>query len=189
MNLAPVRNQVRGDAVFTVIGFFTEAECQQLITFSEDCGFSFATVGGQKVPTYRNNARVDLRDAERAQQLFERALPFLPTLPDGRKPVGIFDAIRFYRYKSRQHFNWHSDGIVKDEAGNSSAYTFLIYLNDDFEGGQTAFYNSQDSDYPHGFEVEPQTGLALFFQHRLMHRGETVTKGCKYVLRSDILFR
>ena len=34
----------------------------------------------------------------------------------------------------------------------------------------------------------PRTGMALLFQHMLLHSGERVVSGIKYVLRSDILF-
>ena len=58
----------------------------------------------------------------------------------------------------------------------------MVYLNEDFDGGET--------DFPEqGRRVIPKTGSALWFQHMLLHSGERVARGCKYVLRSDVLYR
>ncbi len=55
----------------------------------------------------------------------------------------------------------------------------MIYLNDDFTGGNTDF----------GWEsVKPVQGMALVFPHRLRHQGSTVQEGVKYVLRTDVFY-
>jgi hypothetical protein len=38
------------------------------------------------------------------------------------------------------------------------------------------------------FTVVPRKGSALFFYHHLDHRGDEVTSGRKYVLRSDVMY-
>ena len=58
--------------------------------------------------------------------------------------------------------------------------TFIIYLNDDFEGGETRFDEGI---------IKPQKGAAIIFPHELKHEGLMVTKGCKTVFRSDIVYR
>ena len=57
----------------------------------------------------------------------------------------------------------------------------MVYLNDDFAGGETEFVDLRRT-------IVPRTGSALLFQHMLLHAGETVTSGVKYVLRSDVLY-
>jgi hypothetical protein len=56
----------------------------------------------------------------------------------------------------------------------------MIYLNDDFTGGETLFEDCI---------VCPQTGMVLFFIHHIRHKGETVARGRKYVLRTDVMYR
>ncbi len=58
----------------------------------------------------------------------------------------------------------------------------MVYLNDDFTGGTTNFLHLEK-------RIEPRAGMALFFQHRLLHEGSEVTDGVKYVLRSDVMYR
>jgi len=67
----------------------------------------------------------------------------------------------------------------------------IIYLNDDYEGGRTTFYPSVEK----GVETEgrvsitPRRGTALIFNHDSLHEGEAVTKGMKYILRTEIMFQ
>ena len=55
----------------------------------------------------------------------------------------------------------------------------MIYLNEDFEGGETAFEHTV---------VRPRLGSALLFFHAILHEGREVTRGQKYVLRSDVMY-
>ncbi|KAK7037251.1 hypothetical protein VNI00_011242 [Paramarasmius palmivorus] len=54
-------------------------------------------------------------------------------------------------------------------------------------GGATRFWSP---DKKHFLDVEPKVGRVLIFQQRmLVHSGEQVTKGIKYTMRSDFMFR
>ena len=72
-------------------------------------------------------------------------------------------------------------GAVRPNSRVRSLYTALVYLNDDFEGGQTRFYE-------HDTLVRPTQGMALFFVHNQLHEGCEVVSGRKYVLRTDVMF-
>ena len=58
-----------------------------------------------------------------------------------------------------------------------SRLTFLVYLNDDFEGGGTTFYvPSKEVGNLEAFTVEPRQGSVLVFPHggvagSLVHEG------------------
>jgi prolyl 4-hydroxylase len=57
----------------------------------------------------------------------------------------------------------------------------MVYLNDGFAGGATTFH---DSDR----EVVPRAGVALLFQHQLLHEGCVVISAVKNVLLSDVMY-
>jgi len=91
-------------------------------------------------------------------------------------------------------------GYVHDLHGAAvrSRLTFLVYLNDGFDGGCTTFF--QPAAAPAGaqreldrFEVTPLAGSALCFPQSatasLLHEGSPVTRGVKYVIRTDVLYR
>lgn len=71
----------------------------------------------------------------------------------------------------------------------------MLYLNEGCVGGETLFmetdYIGADSmnspDVTH--EIKPTMGMALIFLHGLLHKGDMVREGVKYVLRSDIMFK
>jgi len=58
----------------------------------------------------------------------------------------------------------------------------MVYLNEGFEGGETLFLQPKTV-------IVPRTGMALFFQHPILHEGCELTRGVKYVLRSDVMYR
>ncbi|MCA9067586.1 MAG: hypothetical protein KDA84_01600, partial [Planctomycetaceae bacterium] len=64
----------------------------------------------------------------------------------------------------------------------------MIYLNEDFTGGETSFDDSYSNEPFDAFEVTPQTGMALCFAHHVHHKGEPVLEGRKYVLRTDVMY-
>ncbi|WP_425396720.1 prolyl hydroxylase family protein [Aeoliella sp.] len=180
------------DYVFTVEDFLTPEECARYIQMSEDYGYEDALVSspqGQVLrKDVRNNERVIFESDQIAEWLWERAQEFVPAEYDGRPAVGMNELLRFYRYDPGQQFNWHQDFAFERDNGEQSYLTCLVYLNDDFEGGDTSFEDSYSDDSFDEFSVVPREGMALFFEHAVHHKGEPVTKGRKYVLRTDVMY-
>lgn len=56
----------------------------------------------------------------------------------------------------------------------------MIYLNEGFGGGETTIEE---------VTITPQQGRVLCFIHQLLHKGQPVTSGRKYVLRTDVMYR
>ena len=172
-----------GAGVFTIDGFLSADECTALIAQSEKRGYSEAAIrtetGERLYKDARNNDRIVFDDQPLAADLFLRAQPLLPAELDGWAMSRFNERWRYYRYDREQQFTWHLDGTVRPGTGEESFLTFMIYLNEDFEGGSTDF----------GWEsVKPMQGMALVFPHRLRHQGAAVKSGIKYVLRTDVLY-
>lgn len=188
----PRREQIIDDDVFVVHELMTPTECDELIALSESHGFDDApisTVGGPVMaPEIRNNERVMIDDENAADRLWQLAREFVPNELEERSAVGVNERLRFYRYTKGQTFNWHMDGHYQRENGQLSFLTYMIYLNEAFTGGETVFLCKGANGNPFELPVRPATGMALFFSHPLMHKGATVTDGCKYVLRTDVMY-
>ncbi|MGI4870252.1 MAG: prolyl hydroxylase family protein [Janthinobacterium lividum] len=171
------------DSILEIPDFLSAAECADLIARSEQAGFAPAGVatptGAQLIQGIRNNYRIEYPDAALAAALWQRAAPLLPPEPDGAPAVGFYEDFRFYRYDVGERFNKHRDGRIRVSEQVASRWTFLLYLNDDFAGGETEFDT---------LVVAPQRGAALCFRHELRHKGCAVTAGRKYVLRTDVLY-
>jgi hypothetical protein len=179
-----------GERAFTVSEFLSAAECNELIALSESLGFEDAplstSVGAVMRKDIRNNDRIVHDDAERAADLWQRARDYVPLRHRGRDAIGFNERFRFYRYDVGQQFEWHYDGYFERPSGERSLITVLLYLNDNFTGGETSF---DEPAIQTGIKkIVPQTGLALFFDHPLLHKGEPVESGRKYVLRTDVMY-
>jgi len=179
---------VSGDAVFVVRGFLSAEECERFIAVSEEHGYGDApiTTGSGFVmrKDIRDNDRVMIDDPALAAVLWERARPLVPAEWLGWQAVGLNERFRYYRYGLGQRFAAHTDGYFQRDSGERSQFTFMVYLNEGFEGGTTNFYLSKVP-----LIVRPETGMALLFAHRQLHEGAPVESGRKYVLRSDVMYR
>jgi hypothetical protein len=162
-------------------------ECSALIAKIEAVGCVPAPIttarGFEMRPDVRNNTRAMFDDPEMAGLLFQRVRDRLPArMCLDMTPIGANERFRCYRYERGERFAPHYDGAFIRDANEESLLTFMIYLNEEFEGGETNFLDFELS-------IRPRTGLGLFFQHRLLHEGAPIISGKKYVVRSDIMYR
>jgi len=79
-------------------------------------------------------------------------------------------------------------------------FSVVIFLSDDFDGGETRFYEEKAKQARRGkgrgrkfdnrlrFAVRPPVGSAVVFDHLLLHEGAEVTRGTKYAVRSDLIY-
>lgn len=182
------KEQLDCDRIFVVRDFLTPAECEQFIARSEAVGYGDAPIttaaGFVMRKDVRNNERVMVDDPDLTATLFERAKPFLPAEWFGWELADFNERWRFYRYDADQYFAPHTDGYYQRDNGDRSHLTFMIYLNDGFEGGATCFDGGRQV-----LRVTPRAGMALVFSHKMLHEGEAVRKGRKYVLRTDVMYR
>jgi len=91
------------------------------------------------------------------------------------------EALALLRYSPGQEYRPHFDFVKGAE--NRRLMTALIYLNDDYEGGETAFVRT-------GLKVKGKTGDVILFRNDgadggpnplSEHAGLTITKGIKFL--------
>jgi hypothetical protein len=89
------------------------------------------------------------------------------------------------------------DGTYKYDMYNNTRWsrlTFLLYLNEEFEGGPTTFFlPAAQEGLLEARAVSPRRGCVLCFPHgntagSLLHEGSPVLNGAKYVARTDVLY-
>lgn len=162
--------------------FLDPSECLSLIDRVESIGFEDAYIisNGEKIfaKEIRNNKRVILDDPTLAESLWQKVRSLISLEIHGWKPVGLNERFRFYRYEKHQMFRIHRDFPYQRE-NQESKLSLIIYLNEEFEGGQTDFRQ---------LEISPKTGRAIAFEHNLLHEGKAVTSGIKYAVRTDVMY-
>ena len=83
-------------------------------------------------------------------------------------------------------------GATGNRRRQLSRLTFLIYLNDDFDGGHTTFLipAAEEEGVLNAFPVNPVRGGVLVFPHGTcaapLHEGSPVLSRCKYVVRTEV---
>jgi hypothetical protein len=199
--------------IISVGNFLTADECDKLIELAD------AQVQpppkADLVPR-KNEAFLDrdtalIMDEMLAKTIWDRLLPHLPEV-DGRLPIGLHSdgrrgvagQVKLYRYGKGQQFGLHVDQSWKgDGPGEETEFTFLVYLNSHGEpaggiteggqqplmGGDTVFMRTAKAEL---CRVVPTRGLGLLHAHGrrcLLHEGEEVRRGVKYLLRADIMYR
>ena len=171
--------------IYTIDNFLTVDECNKLIEKSEQIGFEEAEVnvdGAQKMmKMIRNNERILFEDPEYAAALWQKLKNYVKPEIKNSTAIGLNEMFRFYKYNPSQRFKMHRDGSFKRNESEFSYYTFMIYLNDKYEGGETKFASNEI--------ITPKTGTALIFEHSQRHEGAALISGIKYVLRSDIMYK
>jgi len=76
-------------------------------------------------------------------------------------------------YNDNDSYAWHADHSPQ----NHAEFSYIIYLNDDFDGGETVFMNDE-------LTVTPKKGTVLCFpvDHYHIHKGVKVTNGTKKII-------
>lgn len=200
-------------AVF-IRNVLTPLECDKLIKLTEAAGYD------QDAPTRlgrhvrHNDNCVFIASEALNDAIFRRCRGSLPPTVEGGEIRGINRRWRFYKYRPGDIFRAHIDpggwtGSGFDQSGRLipdsfadrvSQMTFLLYLNDEFDGGATRFFI--DPVRPRLGEaaqcrqtvcVSPEQGSVLCFFHgnhtlSPWHEGGELAAGTKYVLRTDVLY-
>ena len=97
------------------------------------------------------------------------------------RPIENCERLQVLRYKPGGYYKPHLDSI--DDGNNPRLYTFILALNDDYEGGETAFPVLKR-------EYKLHAGDALFFDtldnyeletSKALHGGKPVKSGEKWI--------
>eukprot|EP00965_Chrysotila_dentata_P103258 3408408-Pleurochrysis_carterae.AAC.4 len=213
-----VRTDVPGvQGAFVLSNVLSAHECHQMngvasaMGFTEDAPVSL----GRRIR--RNNNCVWIADDSLWLPIWRRIREHAPKMVDGGEPAGLNQRWRLYRYGENDIFKLHTDGswpgsragqhagrgvVIRDAYGDRwSQMTLLLYLDDDYDGGETSFLvdeaglpamsPQQPGALMRSVSV-PQGGALCFFhgEHALspLHEGSLVTRGVKTIVRSDVLY-
>lgn len=97
------------------------------------------------------------------------------------RPMDNCEKLQVLRYQPGGFYNPHQDAFMDDK--NKRLYTFVLALNDDYEGGETTFPNLEE-------KYKMRAGDALFFNtldnyeldtSKALHGGEPVKSGEKWI--------
>ncbi|ALU44915.1 oxidoreductase [Pseudoalteromonas rubra] len=201
---------------FQLLNVFSEDECIRLIDLAEELAFLPDAAVSLPRTVRHNDSMTWVVDDETVDIIWRRISGILDTsLPymQGKRPLGVNARFRFYRYSVGDYFKPHLDGdwpgsrvingsLERDAYPDRySRMTFLILLNEDFEGGATQLFVNKDNPTAQlrnlsdatVHNVRTPTGGVLCFPHgrhplSYLHSAEQIMSGVKYIIRTDLLF-
>lgn len=177
---------------FIINDLLTADECKQIIEYSKDKLIESEVVGGTH-KSIRNSKQYWISKNEYfIAPIFEKISNMFNI------PVENAEDLQVVRYQPDQYYNEHHDSCCDDsekctefiKRGGQRKLTILIYLNQDFENGQTEFKNLNIK-----IKAKPGSAIAFFPLannsnkcHPLaLHAGLPVTKGEKWI--ANLWFR
>lgn len=153
-----------------------------------------------------------------AFKLWNRLQPLLPTLrvmdettPTDHddhpvwRPVGISPVFRFIKYAPGGMLVPHYDSTFVENKRRRTLMSMVVYLSNS-PGGETRFIRDLQADVPVNqrdlsdwtrepkeeeilFQVQPENGLAILFDHRILHDGAKIQgNDDKLIFRTDVVF-
>jgi prolyl 4-hydroxylase len=156
----------------------TKEECESLVKRVNESKLEFVDRGSAEY------FRLQEDKPELANKLWLLVKDLLPEEYNGQKIMCLNTHFRYSKYESGMEFGIHRDGVNQDSNGYRSIMTLNIFLNDDFEGGSTDFFDNSGELI---LSAVPQVGSATLFDRRILHCGQRVTEGFKYLLRTDVM--
>ena len=173
-----MERQIDSKWVLTIDNLFDNDECDKQV----DRINKRIDTGTQRTFTVHSGASTDKYDAPGyIEKLYTKISKLIDT-----KKLNMIEPNNFIltsKYYPGQQIGLHTDTpfITGDVY---SKYKVLIYLNDNFEGGKTEFY---DNCFQKQFEVTPVKGMCLIFDMGIFHAGAEVLSGEKYWIGFEIL--
>lgn len=163
--------------------FLTAAECAFLIDIARPQLQAAVVVDPQTGEFIRDPVRTSdsvafpfVSETPAIHAINRRIAQAAQQAPEHGEPVQVL------RYRPGEEYKPHSDALGGE--GNQRVLTFLVYLNEAFEGGETLFIRS-------GMKVRGRTGDAILFRNvgvggrpdpMAVHAGLPVTRGEKLLL-------
>ncbi|BDD07456.1 2OG-Fe(II) oxygenase (plasmid) [Aureibacter tunicatorum] len=173
------------DSIKVYEDFFTEEECDYIVKLSQGSFERSFTGGDQKtISDIRTSysAFFDGWDNKRIRPLYDRVAKLMKINAENIEP---FQCVS---YEDFQYYKPHLDAFDIEGSDKTLMHggqrwgTLLVYLTDDYKGGETYFPEI-------GYKVKPKKGKAIFFfnlddkgnRHPYsLHTGLPVYEGKKY---------
>lgn len=194
LTASPPRRPVSERPRIRVIeGFASPAECDWVTAIPQgklNPAWVWDPQTGENRPdSSRTNRGLDLgpRDMDVVVQVLRARISAASNLP-----LPVFEPAQIMHYRPGEEFRPHHDYLDPGQAGDRAQIarlgqriaTFLLYLNDDYEGGETEFLKT-------GFRYRGRKGDALLFANvdsarapdpLTTHAGRPPTRGEKWIL-------
>ena len=166
--------------IYEIDNFLSEAECKKLIKFSNKHMGESNINFGQKDKTYRQSKSINIKNDELELKVRDKVNELHKSnfFPNQEIQITKYSMGDFYK----EHFDAYLDH--QEDGREQRLISAIVYLNDNFTGGETKFDRLELS-------IPPTTGKLIIFKNCIgdtnyihpnsLHSSVEVTKGQKFV--------
>lgn len=184
--------------VYEEEGVFTKEECGRVIAYMRS-RMKRSTVAGKTdrdVSKDRTSKTGWVKYDEKEMEFFTNKLKALGKKLSGVQDDEMYEDVSIVQYEPGQLYKPHYDACTTEKYCKKSmriyrVATIIVYLNDNFLGGETNFPKAHK-------KVKPKTGKIAFFKnsddrgveiHEALHEGMEVKEGNKWIATLWIKFK
>jgi len=165
----------------------TPERCQEIIDSAGDT-FIKGEVGGDDGNRTDNKIRKTNIYWSQDQELFDMVGHYGASANrqgEWNLQTSGMESIQIGQYPIGGHYDWHVDGLGVEPMsapgnefldGKVRKISFVLWLNDDFEGGEFEFHKTHTKKNV----IKPKQGTIVLFPSWVMHRVKPVKKGTRY---------
>ena len=170
LKLFYTKNLYKMDDIYFVPNFLTKKDCTYLMELLNELNFTKA----HQFEKGRHNKEI-FTENEIIKNIIISKIPKCVNKLDVK---AISETFEFYKYEIGDFIKPHTDSSVELENGFNSNYTAIVYLNDNYFGGETYFETKN-------LKIKPESGALLLFKQELVHEALIVQNGTKLIYRSN----
>lgn len=168
-----------GTRIYQIHHAISSSVCRDYVQQGDVVGWGPTNIGELNPLFSRSQAAIDID----MPVLFAAIQSTVPPQLDGMDIVALAGPrTACMRYSAGEYFGLHTDSPFVAEDGALTKLSLVLYLNDDYTGGETVFPDQ-------ALEVRPEIGTILLFPPNLRHMSKPIIRGIKYIIRSEVLYR
>lgn len=164
--------EILKDKIYQINNFLTDNECDEYITYMNEQEKNRETTRYTKEGKYFD--AINDKENDNIYKILGNYKELLNKLDINYEKSKSNLAVS--RYPEGSFFEKHYD-LPRKKSNKTNTYKLLVYLNDNFKGGETIYYYNDKI-----IKVKPQKGKALIFNLDLYHEGSKIEKGEKYII-------
>lgn len=165
--------------IYQIQNAISPAVCRDYIQQGDRVGWSPTNISELNPLFSRSQTHISIG----TQALFAAIQHTAPPRLDGMEIISLVEQrTACMRYSEGEYFGLHTDSPFVAQDGACTKLSLVLYLNDDYSGGETFFPDL-------ALEVNPEVGKVLLFPPNLHHMSKPIYRGTKYIVRSEVLYR
>jgi predicted 2-oxoglutarate/Fe(II)-dependent dioxygenase YbiX len=164
--------------MLVVDNFLSISDCNKIISIGNQKWEPSLSGNGEILERFRKSKQIS-PDVHKGEWLYDLIkTSFLKH--NIQITTDVLKEVQILKYEVGDYIVKHHDTMGYDTNGNTlnRYYALNIILNDDFEGGDFLYYDTNNNP----IKIENKSGIGLIFRTNILHEVKPITMGTRYSL-------